>query len=163
MISLPLWLGIVLVALVILAMVGLWASGIASRLNRLHIRTDSARVSLEGALAARSGVIAALQPALADRAHQVSRVPLKARDMGARSDVENQLLRATSDEVFRHAAFVDASARVDLAARFYNDAVADTRTVRARREVRLLHLAGSAPLPEYYEALSPGDINLARK
>ena len=40
MISLPMWVFIGIVVLLVLGLVGLWASGTANRLNRLHIRTD---------------------------------------------------------------------------------------------------------------------------
>lgn len=157
MIQIPIWV-LVLVAVLVVALVcGIWAAGIASRLNRLHIRTDSARISLEGALAARAGVIAALQPDLAVAAAQAGRVALTAVDMGARSDLENRLLAQVHPDVLGHAACIETSTRVDLAARFYNDAVADTRAVRMRPLVRVLHLAGSAPLPHYYEAISTAD------
>ncbi len=38
-----------------------------------------------------------------------------------------------------------------LARKFYNDAVAATRAARRRWLVRLLRLAGGAPLPEFFE------------
>ena len=38
-----------------------------------------------------------------------------------------------------------------LARRFYNDAVAVTRDARRRWLVRVLGLAGGAPLPEFFE------------
>ncbi|WP_459611681.1 hypothetical protein [Corynebacterium urogenitale] len=156
MITLNAWvLAFIIVAIVVL-MIGLWASGMANRLNRLHIRTDSARLSLEGALAARGHVIKALQPELGKQVTSAELVPLKATDMGHRSDAENALLAKLPAEIFTNPTFVEASTRVDIAARFYNDAVADTRAVRRRFEVRLLRLSGSAPLPEYYEALSTG-------
>jgi hypothetical protein len=40
---------------------------------------------------------------------------------------------------------------VFLARRFYNDAVAVTRAARRRWLVRMLRLAGGAPLPEFFE------------
>ena len=40
--------------------------------------------------------------------------------------------------------------RHDLAVRFYNNAVADTRRLRLRPLIRVLRLAGTAPLPEFY-------------
>ena len=64
MITIPVWGFIVALVLILAIIAGVWASGMASRLNRLHIRTDSARVSLEGALHSRSSVISALQPEL---------------------------------------------------------------------------------------------------
>lgn len=40
--------------------------------------------------------------------------------------------------------------RHDLAVRFYNNAVADTRRLRLRPVIRVLRLAGTAPLPEFF-------------
>ncbi len=160
MITIPVWAMIATLVVILAIIVGLWASGMATRLNRLHIRTDSARVSLEGALHSRSAVIAALQPDLSQEVAQVNRVALRATDMGARSEAENELLSELKPEVWNAASFVEASSKVDLAARFYNDAVSDTLSVRTRPLVRVLRLAGRAPLPEYYEALlsSPAPV-----
>jgi hypothetical protein len=44
-----------------------------------------------------------------------------------------------------------AAHQVFLARRFYNDAVAVTRAARRRWLVRVLRLAGGAPLPEFFE------------
>lgn len=153
MITIPVWVFIVAVVLILAIVAGVWASGMAGRLNRLHIRTDSARVSLEGALRARSSVIAALQPELGQDVSHVNRVALRATDMGARSEAENELLSELNGKVWSNPSFLESSAKVDLAARFYNDAVSDTLSVRSRPLVRALRLAGRAPLPEYYEAL----------
>ena len=38
-----------------------------------------------------------------------------------------------------------------IARRFHNDSVRDTRALRGRRSVRLLHLGGLAPVPAYFE------------
>jgi hypothetical protein len=51
---------------------------------------------------------------------------------------------------------VDAEQLLALARRVHNDAVRDTRELRSRRLVRLLHLAGTAPMPEYFEIADPG-------
>ena len=40
---------------------------------------------------------------------------------------------------------------MELARRFYNDAVTDTRMLRMRPLVRGLRLAGTAPIPEYFD------------
>jgi hypothetical protein len=45
----------------------------------------------------------------------------------------------------------EAAARVQVSRRFYNDAVRDTRTLRARRMPRLLRLAGTADLPQFFD------------
>ncbi|MFD0802297.1 hypothetical protein ACFQZU_13380, partial [Streptomonospora algeriensis] len=44
-----------------------------------------------------------------------------------------------------------AAKRVMLARRFYNNAVAGIREARSSRLVWLLRLAGSAPMPEFFE------------
>jgi hypothetical protein len=51
---------------------------------------------------------------------------------------------------------VDAEQLLVLARRVHNDAVRDTRVLRSRRLVRWLHLAGTAPMPEYFEIADPG-------
>jgi hypothetical protein len=51
----------------------------------------------------------------------------------------------------RLAAVADAARSVHLARTFYNEAVSDTRRARRSRPVRLFRLAGTAPLPEYFE------------
>ena len=154
MISIPMWVVITTIVVLLLVVLIFWASGMANRLNRLHIRTDSARLALEGALAARGQVIKALCPEMAPDVAAVDNVLLKATDMGHRTDAENHILSQLPREIMNNPVYVEASTRVDLAARFYNDAVADTRSLRSRREVQALRLAGSAPLPEYYEALA---------
>ena len=45
----------------------------------------------------------------------------------------------------------DATDRVSMARRFYNDAVRDTRGLREQTAVRALRLAGRAPMPDYVE------------
>ena len=154
MITMSVLLLIALILLFIAVVVGVWASGLAQRLNRLHIRTDAARINLQGALDARAAVVEALQPELADEVNRLSSTVLRATDMGHRSDAENALSRRLNPAVLSNSSFIAASTRVDLAARFYNDAVADTRVVRARPIVRALKLAGRAPLPAFYEALT---------
>ncbi len=49
----------------------------------------------------------------------------------------------------------DAEHRVVIARRVHNDAVRDTLTLRRRRKVRYFRLAGTAPLPEYFEFAEP--------
>ena len=45
----------------------------------------------------------------------------------------------------------EAATRVLIARRFFNDAVRDTRTLRARRMPRLLRLAGHRELPQFFD------------
>ena len=80
-------------------------------------------------------------------------------EQGDRRDVENQVGRAIAglgqdrprlpaDAVTELA---EACTRVMIARRFFNDAVRDTRTLRARRMPRLLHLAGRRELPLFFD------------
>ena len=154
MIILSVWFLVGLIGVFVAVVAAVWASGLAQRLNRLHIRTDAARLNLQGALDARAAVVEVLQPELAEEINRLSTTVLRATDMGQRSDAENALARSLSPEVVGNSSFIAASTRVDLAARFYNEAVADTRSVRARPVVKFFKLAGRAPLPEFYEALS---------
>jgi hypothetical protein len=53
------------------------------------------------------------------------------------------------------AALADAEQLLVLARRVYNDAVRDTLGLRSRRLVRWLRLAGTAPMPAYFEIADP--------
>jgi hypothetical protein len=75
----------------------------------------------------------------------------------ARAPVENAVGRAVADLALAggdpHVLddLREAAARVHVARRFYNDAVRDTRALRARRLPRLLHLAGHVPMPVFFD------------
>jgi hypothetical protein len=159
----------IIVAVAIL--VGVYVSWRAGRLDRLHARVETARAALDAALVRRSSVtleLAAcglLDPAtsllLAGAAHD-------ARAAGeptehAESDL-TRALRAALGQPGLRAALADrgsgdellaelesAAHQVFLARRFYNDAVAVTRSARRKWLVRLLRLAGGAPMPEFFE------------
>lgn len=160
---------ILIVAVAIL--VGVYVSWRAGRLDRLHARVDGARAALDAALVRRSSValeLAAcglLDPAtsllLAGAAHD-------ARAAGepterAESDLTRALRASVGQPGFRAALAArgrgdellaeleEAAHQVFLARRFYNDAVAVTLSARRRWLVRLLRLAGGAPLPEFFE------------
>jgi 8-oxo-dGTP pyrophosphatase MutT (NUDIX family) len=148
-----------LFAVVLLA---LWSYRTANRLDRLHVRYDLSWQALDGVLARRAVVARAVAVdaygegpeglrlmALADAAEQAPR--------SAREAAENELSAALAlvDPASLPAPLVaelaDAEARVLLARRFHNDAVRDTLALREGRFVRLLRLAGTAPLPSYFE------------
>ena len=87
-----------------------------------------------------------------------SRAPWPARVGGGdREGAENVLGRELAlvprtelaDAVLEELA--DAEQLLLLARRVHNDAVRDTLELRSRRLVRWLHLAGTAPMPEYFE------------
>lgn len=160
---------IIIVAAVALAAV--YVSWRAGRLDRLHARVEAARAALDAALVRRSAValeLAAcglLDPAtsllLAGAAHD-ARAAGKPTER-AESDLTRALraalgqpefsawlaARGSGDELLTE---LEAAAhQVFLARKFYNDAVAVTRTARRRWLVRLLRLAGGAPMPEFFE------------
>jgi hypothetical protein len=160
---------ILLIALAVL--VGVYVSWRAGRLDRLHARVDTARAALDAALLRRSSValeLAAcgvLDPAtsllLAGAAHD-ARAAGEPTEL-AESDLTRALRAVVGQPDFRALlnrqgnaddllAELEATARqVFLARKFYNDAVAATRAARRRWLVRLLGLAGGAPLPEFFE------------
>jgi len=150
---------IVLVVLLLFAALRLWIT--ANRLDRLHVRTEAAWSALEGALARRVVATRAVAAAggldyqQSDRLRRLADVADNA-DRAHRSDAENDLSRALATmppatERELAAELADASERVLLARRFYNDAVRDTRALRAVWFTRVFGLAGRAALPDYFE------------
>ncbi len=143
----------------VVASIIVWLMSTARRLDRLHIRLDRSRDALQAAFDRRCAVIAAIIPSLVPLARTVEEVRLSPRDLHSRLAAEDELglrmseLRAQgADSALTEAALCelqDADKRVMLALRFYNDAVADTRSLRLRPAVRGLRLAGTAAMPEY--------------
>ncbi len=137
---------------VIVTAIALWAYFTAQRLNRLHIRTDAALAALQAALDRRAAVVAALIPSAAGACEAAETVPLEYGSFDLRAARERAVTAAIGqlgDD--RPARIIDAEVRVQLAHRFYNDAVADTRALRLRPGTRFLRLGGTAPLPEFFE------------
>ncbi|MGH3913880.1 MAG: NUDIX hydrolase [Pseudonocardiaceae bacterium] len=139
----------------------------ATRLDRLHVRTDAAWAALDAALSRRTRAVdelgACAQAGLAggvmfsDAGHAAAW-----GRPAAREEVENELGRVlamldrTGIDPACAARLTDAEQRVVIARRIYNDAVRDTLALRSRRMVRWLRLAGTAPLPRYFEIAEPG-------
>jgi hypothetical protein len=88
-------------------------------------------------------------------------VVLRAGAHSAREEMENEVGRvlAVLDcaglDPARAGQLADAQQRVVIARRVYNDAVRDTLALRSHRMVRWLRLAGTAPLPRYFEIAEP--------
>jgi 8-oxo-dGTP pyrophosphatase MutT (NUDIX family) len=155
----------VLIVLV-LALIGFaaWGYRTANRLDRLHVRYDLSWQALDSALARRavvaravaanafSGANGAEGKQLIGLADAAERAPRQAREA-----CENTLSAALATVDPRSvpsgliAELADAETRVLLARRFHNDAVRDTLALREHRLVRLLRLAGTAALPDYFE------------
>jgi hypothetical protein len=168
--------------LVAVAMTGVYVSWRAGRLDRLHTRLETARASLDAALVRRSSVAlemassGLLDPAtslvLADHAHN-ARSARSGREF-AESELTRTLRGVLHQPGFRaiaegsdHAAELveeleSTAQQVFLARKFYNDAVAATKAARRRWLVRVLRLAGTAPMPEFFEiddTLTPGEMD----
>lgn len=149
----PVWVAIVIIGLMAVLLAGMWASFIATRLHRLNIRTDEAALSLDAALGRRAAVVSALWPELADEAEATERIAFDTSCTTDRALAENRFAMRIHDldDVNGARTLADAHTRVELAMRFYNDAVSDTRTLRLRPLVRFFHLGGHASPPEYFE------------
>lgn len=150
---------VILLVVLLVAALRLWST--ANRLDRLHVRTEAAWSALEGALARR--VVATRAVAAAGgldhaQSEELRRLADAAdnTDRRHRADAENDLSRALSavppaSEPVLDAELADAAERVVLARRFYNDAVRDTRALRAVWFTRVFGLAGRAAMPDYFE------------
>lgn len=157
-------------AVALLVLFGMYALWRAGRLDRLHVRLETARAGLDAALVRRAAValeLAAsrlLDPAtsllLATAAHEARTADNERREF-AESDL-SRALRAMVDQPGFRTGLGDradglldeletAAQKVAFARRFYNDAVATIRTARRRMMARALPLAGRAQLPEFFE------------
>lgn len=159
-----------LVAVVVF--LGVYVSWRATRIDRLHVRLETARAGLDAALVRRAAValeLAAsrlLDPAtsllLATAAHEARIADPDNREF-AESDLSRALRAVVDQPDFRTTLAgrpggtalleeLDAAARkVTYARSFYNNAVTATRAARRKLLPRLLHLSGRAPVPEYFE------------
>jgi hypothetical protein len=147
----------VLLSLVVQAWVVALCLSRVRRLHRLHIRVDAARAGLEAALARRA-VAATQAGVVVPGSPKASVVPFAVHDPeAAANDLGRALARldraAVPPDV--RAALADAEQLLVLARRVYNDAVRDTLGLRDRRLVRWLRLAGTAPMPAYFEIADP--------
>lgn len=159
---------IIALAIVLLLLIALRLWMTANRLDRLHIRTNSAWVALDGALQRRQVAVRAAAAAGAFGGHQVDGIREltpgddtadRARRAQQENDLSRWLAQAPPLEVPELAAeLADAAERVTLARTFYNDAVRDTRTLRAVRFTRWFRLAGTAALPDFFEI---ADVRIA--
>lgn len=160
---------LVALGMTVLLVVLLAAVRVATRLDRLHIRTDAAWMALDGALERRALVVRALAAAgqlpgdgevLRVAAHRSLVTGSPQVDREALENELGRLLakldRSVLEPVFA-AELADAEQRVVIARRVYNDAVRDTRALRSQRGVRWLRLAGSAPRPRFFEIVEPSE------
>jgi hypothetical protein len=147
------------------------------RLHRLHIRLDAARAGLDIALTRRADAAAAAGVPGAGPAQAVERDPgdpartdqaTGGRFAGAAREQEANALARRLARLDRaalapdvRAALTEAEELLVLARRVHNDAVRDTLGLRSRRLVRWLRLAGTAPMPAYFETAEPSTVGPA--
>lgn len=168
----PVWLLDLVLVLGVLIVFSMYVSWRAGRLDRLHVRLETARAGLDVALVRRAAValeLAAsrlLDPAtsllLATAAHEARTADSERREF-AESDLSRNVRAAVEQPDFRDmlegggdsSALLDelaeAAQKVAFARRFYNDAVSTVRIARRKLLARALPIAGRAPLPEFFE------------
>ena len=151
--------------------IGVYVSWRAGRIDRLHTRVDMARAALDVTLLRRSSV--ALELATSGILDPATSLLLAAAVHGTRggdrphdlaeSDLTRALRAAFSQPDFRAslsgkegadellAEVEEAAHQVFVARKFYNDLVAVTRDARNRPLARVLHLAGRAKAPVFFE------------
>jgi hypothetical protein len=154
-------------AVVLAILLTVWVMFTLTRLDRLHARVDAAWAALDAQLVRRTAALlgAAESPESGlDKARRagvetVVHTALAVTGDVERQEAENAVGRAVTDltassPTLREATRVeltDTANRVMIARRFYNDAVRDTRTLRARRMPRLLRLAGRRGMPQFFD------------
>jgi hypothetical protein len=156
-----------LIAAVLLAIVlTTWVTFTLTRLDRLHARVDAAQAALDAQLVRRAAALLHLAEMPRSGIPDEQALELAAAAHAAlsvnppdRKAAENRVARAITALAARRESLPadpvgelsEAATRVLIARRFFNDAVRDTRTLRARRMPRLLHLAGRRELPQYFD------------
>lgn len=162
----------VILAVVVVAAIGVYLSWTAGRIDRLHYRIEGARAALDAQLYRRAAIAleiatsGLLDPAtallIADAARRARDAAPEDREV-AESDFTKALLAVFDDpddvralrETPGAAELLDELAavtrRVEMARRFHNDTVASARELRSRRRVRWFRLAGHAAVPETFE------------
>ncbi len=159
------WLVVAVLVAVVLTM---WITFTLTRLDRLHARVDAAQAAMDAQLVRRAAALQHVAESpdsgvLDDRRARYDDLAREALNTGEaderREVAENAVGRAVAElaacpEPIRADAaeeLREAAARVLIARRFYNDAVRDTRTLRARRLPRLFHMAGRREMPQFFD------------
>ncbi|MGY1603792.1 hypothetical protein [Geodermatophilus sp. SYSU D00815] len=154
-----------IVGAVVVALLLAWTAWTLTRLRRLEARVDRAWTALDTQLRRRAALAdelardhaGALGP---DTARRLAAAAAGARapQAGDRELAENALgreLRELPADIAVPTALVadvvGTGTRVQLARRFYNDAVRDTRELRRRRLARLMRLHARRPLPRFFD------------
>jgi hypothetical protein len=148
----------VLLIVLLVAVIGVYTSWTAGRLDRLHARVDAAWAGLDAALVRRAAAAQALVPLLPDgpardRLATASGAAVRGGPVD-RQQVENDLtaaLRGALPQLGATPELDEAVTRAGFARSFHNSAVADTLSLRRHRYPRALHLAGHRALPQHFD------------
>jgi hypothetical protein len=175
--------GAVVLVAVLLVLFGLYLSWTATRLDRLHVRLDAARVALDAQLLRRSGAVlelarsGLLDPAtalilasgaraaeIADPDEREAGESALTRDVRAAFEdpAQAEHVRAHPDGPELLDELGSAMRRVQLARRFHNESVRAVRQLRSHRMVRAFRLAGRAPDKANFEIDDGLPATLAR-
>lgn len=155
-------------AVVLAILLTVWVTFTLTRLDRLHARVDAAQAAMDAQLVRRAAALlhvaespdSGLPDQLRGHYDQIAKRALATPV----SDTERQISEnAVGRAVLELASLADplpsdaseelheAAARVLIARRFYNDAVRDTRALRARRLPRLFRMAGRRAMPQFFD------------
>ncbi len=160
--------GWLFLAVLVAVLLTTWITFTLTRLDRLHARVDAAQAALDAQLVRRAAALlhvaespdSGVPDELRTHYDTVAQTALDpATAAPERQDAENAVGRAVLElAALSHplqpeaaAELQEAAARVRIARRFYNDAVRDTRSLRARRLPRLFHMAGRRAMPEFFD------------
>ncbi|MFX0594838.1 hypothetical protein [Melissospora conviva] len=148
-------------AALIVALVAAYLIWTAGRVERLHIRAESAERALEAHLVRRAAAAAVLdEERYGVELHAAALIALDAAPQdreAAENDLTRQLRDADLDP--RDPAVrtvVAASRRLTLARQVHTDLVRDALTARRRRLVRLLRMDRGYERPRYFDVDDPG-------
>ncbi|MFZ9308588.1 MAG: hypothetical protein ACO3XJ_02930 [Candidatus Nanopelagicales bacterium] len=145
-----------------------WASNLAGRLHRIHIRRDNLLISLRWQLIVRESLISRLLEEgffdVDDR--QTLSNYVEAANLDSDADLDEYLTKESQvsgalREVFEKGIKIKTTAmysllqelaqccyRIELARRFHNDAVGAAHLLHERLLVRVFRLAGNTPQPK---------------
>jgi hypothetical protein len=179
--------GAIVLVVVVIVLFGLYLSWTATRLDRLHVRLDAAKVALDAQLVrrwaatselARSGLLDVATALILATAAREAQVADEADEEDGRESAESALtrdLRAAFDDPAQveqlraspqGTELLDelgaAVRRVQLARRFHNESVRAVRQLREQWLVRYFRLAGRAPDKPTFEIDDEPPATLAR-
>lgn len=152
-----------------------WCVWTAGRLDRMHLRLETARASLDALIQARAALAAELagrvrddasSAALLDAARQARDASTDTARWPAQSELSRCLRRYRADPSRSDAcpdllvrSLDDAARQLRMARRIHNDLAARTARLHAMRRIRWVRLAGHASTPsviDFDDRFEPG-------